>query len=189
MALRRLPRALPALLWICATPAAAQVSPYAGLEAREIKALSDAEMASYLAGDGMGLALAAELNGLPGPKHVLELADSLGLTAEQRRRVQAIFDTMREQAVQLGEEIIAAERALDSAFAGGAIDHATLDAMTARSATLRGRLRSVHLAAHLEMRGVLTSDQVQRYVSLRGYADTAHMEHDLSHHSLKSPNR
>ena len=32
----------------------------------------------------MGLALAAELNGYPGPSHVLELADKLELSAEQR---------------------------------------------------------------------------------------------------------
>ena len=30
----------------------------------------------------MGLALAAELNGYPGPLHVIELADSLRLTPE-----------------------------------------------------------------------------------------------------------
>ena len=38
----------------------------------------------------MSLALAAELNGYPGPLHVLELADRLGLSAEQRGKVQQL---------------------------------------------------------------------------------------------------
>ena len=36
----------------------------------------------------MGLALAGELNGYPGPKHVLELAAELDLSEDQRRAVQ-----------------------------------------------------------------------------------------------------
>jgi hypothetical protein len=41
----------------------------------------------------MGLALAAELNGYPGPIHVLQLSDKLGLTPEQKARVQSLFDS------------------------------------------------------------------------------------------------
>ena len=49
--------------------------PYAGLEVRSIKALPEQQIADLRAGRGMGLALAAELNGYPGPMHVLELAE------------------------------------------------------------------------------------------------------------------
>jgi hypothetical protein len=49
-----------------------QQSPYADLKGREIKALSPEELAQYEAGEGMGLALAAELNRYPGPRHVLD---------------------------------------------------------------------------------------------------------------------
>ena len=52
----------------------AQHSPYTGLEERDIKALSAEQVAGYLAGDGMGFALPAELNHYPGPKHVLDLS-------------------------------------------------------------------------------------------------------------------
>jgi hypothetical protein len=65
------------------TPRPAPVGPYAGLEKRAIKALSDAQIADLRAGRGMDLALPAELNGYPGPVHVLELGDRLGLDAEQ----------------------------------------------------------------------------------------------------------
>jgi hypothetical protein len=54
-------------------------SPYAGDETREIKALSPQEVSDLLAGKGMGFAKTAELNGFPGPAHVLELASQLQL--------------------------------------------------------------------------------------------------------------
>jgi hypothetical protein len=41
----------------------------------------------------MGLALAAELNGHP--SRIIELADKLELSADQRGSVKALFDTMK----------------------------------------------------------------------------------------------
>src|SRR5262245_40334747 len=91
-------------LVLATAPAAAQShQPYAGLESRPIKALSAQQIADLRAGRGMGLALAAELNGYPGPAHVLELADRLALSDEQRAKVQALFDAMKSEAVPLGE--------------------------------------------------------------------------------------
>jgi len=57
-------------------------SPYAGFEQRPIKALSTQQIADLRAGREMSLALAAELNGFPGPLHVLELARGLDLTGQ-----------------------------------------------------------------------------------------------------------
>jgi predicted RNA methylase len=74
------------------TSAQAQ-TPYAGMQTRPIKALSEQQVADLGAGRGMGLALAAELNGYPGPSHVLELADKLELSAEQRANMQRLFDS------------------------------------------------------------------------------------------------
>src|SRR3974377_1723295 len=59
-------------------------APSAGMEQRAVKALSGQQVEDLRAGRGMGLALAAELNGYPGPAHVLELADKLELTSDQR---------------------------------------------------------------------------------------------------------
>src|SRR5436853_3380990 len=98
-------------------PASAQEQPYAGYEQRPTKALSEQQIADLKAGRGMGLALAAELNGYPGPMHVLELGDRLGLTADQRTRVQALFNDMKAEAVPLGEKLIAQEADLDRQFA------------------------------------------------------------------------
>ena len=79
-------------------PPPAQESPYVGLESRDIKSLSQRQIDLYLSGHGMGLALAAELNRYPGPKHVLELSDQLKLTREQKDATQAIYDSMHRDA-------------------------------------------------------------------------------------------
>ena len=87
-------------LILIAGPAIAQ-TPYGGMQTRPIKALSEQQVADLGAGRGMGLALAAELNGYPGPSHVLELADRLDLTADQRASVQRLFDSMKMEACLL----------------------------------------------------------------------------------------
>src|ERR687892_416537 len=104
--------------------------PYAGMQARPVKALSDQQIADLRAGRGMGLALAAELNGYPGPLHVLELATPLGLSDDQRAKVAEMFETMKREAVPLGEQLIAAETALDRRFADKTITASSLGEAT-----------------------------------------------------------
>lgn len=156
-------------LWV-STPVAAPVSPYAGEEAREIKALSIEETKSYLSGEGMGLARAAELNGYPGPSHVLALGADLGLAPEQRRQTEMLFGAMREKAIGVGRRLVEEERTLDEMFAGKAVTPERLSATLQRIAALQAELRGVHLEAHLEQVRILTPAQVARYVALRGYA-------------------
>jgi len=153
--------------------AAAAQSPYAAETTREIKSLSRDDVADYLAGKGMGLAKAAELNGYPGPAHVLALAQPLVLTDRQRADTTAVFERMESQARSLGERLVAEERALDRAFADHTVTPDALAAATASIAALQGRLRDIHLRAHLEQARILTPEQVARYAMLRGYADPA----------------
>jgi Spy/CpxP family protein refolding chaperone len=148
----------------------ASPSPYTGQETRSIKALSDRETADLLAGHGMGFARAAELNRYPGPLHVIELADKLNLSPEQRARTDEIFIAMQSKAKSLGAEIVAAEQALDQAFADGTIDEASLAAQTDALGRLYGRGRATHLAAHLDMRALLSPHQIAAYDRLRGYS-------------------
>lgn len=154
-----------------------EVSPCAGEEARAIKALSEEEVRALLAGEGMGLAKAAELNHYPGPRHVLDMADSLELSAEQRAGVEEIRARMSGRARTLGAEIVQAESALDNAFAGGAIDAAGVREATREIARLQGELRATHLLAHVETRAVLTPHQVVTYDRLRGYGTGDHGGH------------
>jgi Spy/CpxP family protein refolding chaperone len=148
--------------------------PYAGLQARPVKALSDQQIADLKAGRGMGLALAAELNGYPGPLHVLELATPLGLSEDQRAKVAALFDAMKQEAVALGERLIVAETALDRQFADKTITSSGLSEATRDIASLQGELRLAHLKYHLATLELLTPEQAARYSTLRGYGGGQH---------------
>jgi Spy/CpxP family protein refolding chaperone len=157
----------------------APVSPYAGAEHRRVKALSEQQIEDLRAGHGMGLALAAELNGYPGPKHVLDLAELLQLSDEQRAKTNDLFEAMKGETIPIGEQIIADEVALDRLFAGKGADRASLDAVTARIGRAQGDLRAAHLRYHLGMSEVLSPAQIARYAELRGYAADDHSIHNM----------
>jgi Spy/CpxP family protein refolding chaperone len=146
-------------------------SSYAGEESRAIKSLSVEQIDGYLNARGMGLAKAAELNNYPGPMHVLELKDQLGLSADQAGRTQAAFDEMKRRATELGRAIVEREREVDQAFARQTIDDRSLDEKAMEIGRLQAELRATHLRAHLRMREVLTREQIERYGQLRGYRD------------------
>lgn len=146
--------------------------PYAGLETRPIKALSAQQIADLRAGRGMGLALPAELNGYPGPVHVLELADRLGLSADQKAEMTRLFDAMKAEAMPLGERLIAQEAALDALFADRRASIDSVAAATAEIGATQGQLRAAHLKYHLATLQALQPEQVQRYGELRGYTGT-----------------
>jgi Spy/CpxP family protein refolding chaperone len=150
-----------------------QHQPYAGEQAREIKALSAEEVKQYLSGAGMAYAKAAELNRFPGPSHVLELAEKLGLTAEQRATVQRLMEAHKAEARHIGAKLVEAERALDALFASGAVGREALAETVRAAAALAGEYRLSHLDAHRRTRAVLSSEQVARYDELRGYAKPA----------------
>ena len=143
--------------------------PYAGHQQRSVKALSDQQIADLRAGRGMGLALAAELNGYPGPLHVLELADQLELSGDQRQQVQSLFDSMKAEATTVGASLLEQETALDGAFATNHISEAALSQLTLQIGETQGRLRAVHLKYHLTTRALLSPAQRERYANLRGY--------------------
>jgi Spy/CpxP family protein refolding chaperone len=145
-------------------------SPYAHMVGDEVKALSSDEMKALKEGTGMGLAKPAEFNHYPGPRHVLDMKEEIGLTEKQTDELEAIYERMHSAAVVLGGQIIAKEKALDTEFASGTIDKSTLADLTSRIGALQAALRAVHLSAHLETKSVLTPEQVARYDALRGYA-------------------
>ena len=159
----------------------AQDSPYTSMQQREIKALSAEAVSGYLAGHGMGLAKAAELNSYPGPKHVLELEEQLGLDEAQVEHTEAAFRRMHEDAVRLGAELVDRERELDELFASRSASAKTTRALVRRIAKLQGELRLAHLEAHLEMEAVLRPEQIRGYDSLRGYGSGAEPEHHPGH--------
>ena len=147
-------------------------APYAGLETREIKSLSQQDIAELQRGGGWGLALPAELNGLPGPLHLLELQEELELTVNQVDVITVIYEKMRADAVTAGERFIAAEAALNAAFVAPAdLSEDTLRRLLAEAADARAELRFVHLSRHLATPAILSEAQIQKYNRLRGYSD------------------
>lgn len=144
-------------------------SSYAGEETREIKALTKEDIDELLRGGGWGLAKAAELNGMPGPTHVPDMATELSLSDGQIERTRQIRDDMRREAKQFGERFVAKEAELEARFRAGDIAEAELVARVSEIEAIRAKLRAAHLSAHIEMARVLSAAQIERYRMLRGY--------------------
>ena len=146
------------------------VSPYRGQESRQIKSLSAADIEELSRGGGWGFAKAAELNGIPGPAHLLELKDQIPLAPEQVVKITALYRDMKNAAQDKGAELIALERALDRKFREGTVTAVSLERMLGEIGKVQSVLRFVHLKTHRETPEILTSDQIRRYNRLRGYA-------------------
>jgi len=144
-------------------------SPYAGLEERAIKGLSNEDIKELRRGGGWGLALAAELNGVPGPIHLLELKDEIPLRADQVAAFEVLYADMKAQAIPAGKRLIAGEAALEAAFATNDIDPQRLRALIDEIEAARGELRFIHLSRHLSTPTLLDAAQIARYNELRGY--------------------
>ncbi len=144
-------------------------SEYVGQEHREIKSLSDNDIVQLKAGQGWGLAKAAELNGVPGPSHILDMKSEISLSDEQVKQIEVIFGEMQKQAIKFGEQLIQKEKKLNNAFAEGTINRSELQALTKEIGLIRGELTFVHLSAHLKAAEILTTEQIDQYNKLRGY--------------------
>lgn len=171
------------LVLVSQTSGADSASPYAGQETRDIKALAPEDVDAYLSGKGMGLAKAAELNGYPGPAHVLAMATELELSASQKERTEALFRSMEAKATSLGRALIAQERRLDEEFASKTITQKSLGAILQRIGELQAEVRGAHLEAHLAQLAILTPSQVAKYQTGRGYtgADSQQSGHQHMH--------
>lgn len=131
--------------------------------------LSAERAEQYRSGAGMGYARAAEFNQFPGPMHVLELADQLNLTPEQRAATERLMQEHKQDARAIGAKLVEAERALEALFRGGKVDEQALTKAVRESAALEGEYRLSHLETHRRMRALLSDAQVKRYDQLRGH--------------------
>ena len=118
-------------------------------------------------GRGFGMAFVADRQGYPGPLHVMELADRLALTEDQKTRVRALLTAMFAESRPKGAALIAAELRLTELFASGRPDGASVRAAVADVERLRAKLRVLHLTTHLETRDVLTPEQRRLYHAAR----------------------
>jgi Spy/CpxP family protein refolding chaperone len=157
-------------LLICGSGGIAEeASSHGGQATHEIKSLSPAEIQGYLEGQEMGFAKSAELNGYPGPNHVLELATQLQLTPQQRSKAEHLKNSMKK-AARLGRWLVDTERRLDVLFAKGEADDDKITVLVRQIGSLEAEIRLVHLRAHIEMRRALTPEQIKKYQ--QGRADS-----------------
>ncbi len=148
-------------------------SKYIGQEGRIIKSLSPEDVESLQTGTGDafgGMAKLAELNGYPGPRHVLDLTNELKLSDEQRKNITTIYDNMKEKAIELGQKIVNIERNANEEFVNRSITDTQMKQLVLKSSEIHGQLRYTHLNTHLKMLDILTSEQTALYNSLRGYS-------------------
>lgn len=145
------------------------MSPYIDQLDSSVRSLSQQEIDGLLSGEGMGYARSAELNGYPGPRHVLDMASELQLSSEQTTSITTIFDSMNKDAVGLGQDIVDTEALLSQSFADKTISDERLQELLGQLTSLYAELRQVHLQAHLAVTPLLSAEQVAKYQELRGY--------------------
>ncbi len=144
-------------------------SKYSGQEKRAIKSLSESDIDQLKNGKGWGQAKAAELNGWPGPIHLLEMKNEISLTDEQVEKIDAIYQKMKKSAIALGEKLIVLERELNEHFANRTINDELLKGLLDEIGQTHKKLRYVHLSAHLETPLIVSEHQIMLYNKLRGY--------------------
>jgi Spy/CpxP family protein refolding chaperone len=149
--------------------APATANPYQGQQNRAITSLSSEDVQALQNGEGWGLAKPAEFNGVPGPAHLLELADEIGLSEQQKQQVTKLFDDMKAQAIALGNEYIASEKAIDDYFRSGQFSDRLLRERVDQAEQNRANLRFLHLSYHHKTLDVVTPEQIAQYNALRGY--------------------
>jgi Spy/CpxP family protein refolding chaperone len=144
-------------------------SNYIGQEKRLIKSLSEDDIQQLKHGKGWGLAKAAELNGMPGPSHILQMKEKISLTKEQEAKVRALFEDMKSKAIPLGNKLIHLEKTLNDSFANRTITNELLNQQLDSISKALRELRYVHLVTHLMTPNILTPHQIEEYNRLRGY--------------------
>lgn len=157
-------------------------SVYAGQEGRAIKALSDTDVQDYLAGKGMGFSKVAELSSKPGPAHVIQLALQMHLSPEQLEQVRQLHRQMQADAAVLGKELVQKETALQAAVTRTPPSEEEVTRLILDAAATQGRLRAVHVLAHLKTAAILTPEQIAIYDKLRGYTTAKGDNPDMSVH-------
>ena len=118
-------------------------------------------------GLGAGMAFAADQNGYPGPRHVLELKERLRLTPAQEARITMLETAMFAESRPKSERLRDAEARLRQLFADGVADAGRVRLAVAEVERTRAELRLVHLLTHLETRAVLTEEQRRAYHDAR----------------------
>lgn len=130
--------------------------------------VSAQEKEALLKGAGLGAGMIAMMNGYPGPKHVLEMGDELGLTAEQRESIGKTYGKVKAESVEFGTELVEKDEKLTALFASGSVSTSEVEKLSREIGELQGRVRAAHLNAHVETYDALTPAQREQLSSMQG---------------------
>ena len=133
-----------------------------------LSGISADEKEALLEGKGLGAGMIAMSNGYPGPKHVLEMGDELGLTAEQKEEIGTLFAERKASFVEMGRELVDKDAELTAMFASGSVDTGDVEKLSREIGQLQGELRAGHLNAHVLTWEALTEAQREKLASMRG---------------------
>ena len=102
---------------------------------------------------------------------------ALGLTADQKQKVRDIMTAHRPTLTQLAANERAARQALtDKLGSTGTVTQQDLDTLAQQEAQARTALMHERLAAALEVRGTLTSDQIQKAATIHAGMKQLHTQ-------------
>ncbi|MEW5843537.1 MAG: hypothetical protein AB1775_09780 [Bacteroidota bacterium] len=132
-----------------------------------LKSLSKEHIEGLLNGESMGMAKAAELNGYPGPRQILDYIEELKLNDNQVDQLRLIYVKEKEEAIKLGRSIIDEERKLNELFSNKTANPQNLEDNLIKIAVQNGKLRYVHLKAHYEARKLLSEKQINLYYKIK----------------------
>ena len=118
-------------------------------------------------GRGFGMAFVADQQGYPGPLHVLELKNRLGLSRDQEAKAEVLLAAMFAESRPKSARLLDAEAKLRRLFAGSRPDEAAVRAAVTEVEMARADVRLVHLMFHLKMRDALTDEQRRVYQEAR----------------------
>ena len=133
-----------------------------------VKTLSNKQYNALLNGDDLyGMALVAELNHYPNPEKVIKYKKELDLSPEQVTKLTDIVKELHRKKLEMGVIIIRNERTLDSLFHTRKLDNGSLIFYANRYGLYQGELRNAILQSFLVTRGLLTPQQLSKYIALQ----------------------
>ena len=123
-------------------------------------------------GHGMGGGDACGHGGLPGGRRVLH---ALALSADQKQGVHDILREHRPTLAQLGANEMTARQAIaDKLLGTGTVTQNDLDALVQQESQARTALMRERLATALEVRKVLTAEQIQKAATIHASMKQLH---------------
>ena len=138
-----------------------------------IKSLAAA--AAFIAGVSLAPSGASAFMGADGPpmaaQHFRRIATELGLSAQQKQDIKAIFQNDRTQFQPLLKQLVAERRALRTLIQADTIDEAAIRAQSAKLAAVQADLAVQGAHVGQEVRKVLTPEQVRKFRELQAKMD------------------